>query len=206
MQQSFEKPVLALDFDFVIASIGEGSLRACSALSGITHVDSYWGRYDMFREYGLTIDEYLKALIDHRVLETANILPGASNALTLAREHGFDVAVITARGFHPEGESITLAWAERHGIHIDQLHLVEAEGSKAHIIKSMRNVVAYVDDLPGHLCDLRSAGVDVPLFLMDQPWNKDCSDFPRVTSLLQYVQVVFDLQEKNNHSHRKIAP
>jgi len=188
-----KKPIIAFDCDNVLCDLIPGLSDACSRFTGISLEPDEWIHYDHFINVGMTLSDLLRAIIDHKILERAPPYAGVVDAILLAREQGFAVALITARGYHPHGDPITLSWLKEFGMEFDHVILVDINETKAEALKSLDNVVAYIDDYLPHLHDLEIANAGVPLFLMDQPWNREDSKFQRVFSVHEYVECAFEL-------------
>lgn len=183
-------PIIAFDFDGVIGDLGPGSHMACAAMSKLPAPSAEWTIYDQYVQYGMTLEQYLEALIQYRVLEDAPITPGAAEAMRAARLAGYEIAIVTARGYHPEGEAITLDWCQRHGIEVDHLRLVGPSASKKQALADLGNVVAYVDDLASHLDEVATTCPDTKLYLMDCLWNQGEHRYTRLRSVPEYVSIV----------------
>jgi uncharacterized HAD superfamily protein len=185
-----EKPVLALDVDGVFCDVISGICKVCTHLTGISVSPSEWLQYDHHINLGLSWRELAAALIEHQVLENAIPRPGIADAIRLAREQGLAIALVTARGFHPEAEAITSAWFESQQVHLDHMLVVGTYETKVHALSSLGNVVAYIDDCLSHLEEMESANLNIPLYLMDQPWNRGESRYPRFFSVPDFVEHV----------------
>jgi uncharacterized HAD superfamily protein len=147
-----------------------------------------WSHYDYYQTYGITSQRFCELLIEERVLENAIPMPLARQAIDDLHERGLRVAICTARAFHPRGEAMTREWLEEHGLRYDRLTLVHHGETKAHALTSNGPLVSYVDDYLDHLADLTIAKVPIPLFVMDQPWNRPNDNFRRVHSVQEYVE------------------
>lgn len=155
------------------------------------HVDvTHWTTYGFAERYGISLPRFLDLLVEERVLETMRPMPNLRRAMEYLHEHDLKVAVVSARAFHPRGEVITRQWLEEQGVSADRLVLVAHNETKAHALHSTPNLVAYGDDYLKHLHELRRSGLTAPLYVMDQPWNRDDDTFVRVHDPLAYVQAV----------------
>lgn len=189
---TINNPIIAFDCDGVLGDLVPGLCRICQKISGIAVEPSDWVTYDCHLSLGITSQDFFNAHITEGLLESTLVRDGVAHAVSDARNKGFDIAIITARGFHPNGEAITRAWLKKEGIEFDHLYLVDIHETKIQAIQSLQsigNVVAYVDDYLPHLHSLANhKEVDVELFLMDQPWNQDDAIFNRVASVAEYVE------------------
>lgn len=115
----------------------------------------------------------------------------AAETVTRLKEAGYNIAIITARGYHPEAYAVTQEWLRQHGIPVDRLEIVGAGKSKSAVIESIPNLTAYIDDHLAHLEGLRSLAAlpdrEFDLFVMDRPWNVKDNGFNRLYRLAQYA-------------------
>jgi hypothetical protein len=203
MKQTSDMPVLILDFDFVIADIGPGCQRACAAATGLPQISDEWTVYDQWKQYSMTLESFLDAMIKYRVLEEALIAPGTRQALEKAKANGLRLVVVSARGFHPNGKRITEVSCSEHQLPIDDVIMVDASASKKDVIAGYPNVVGYVDDLPSHLDDIATLDREIPLFLMSRPWNVDNSEHSKVSSMDEFViRAIQGMNQRRNASPR----
>lgn len=101
-------------------------------------------------------------------------LPGASAGIATLHDWAASVVAVSARGSYGEDPHQIrrdfTAWAKRHGIAFDAIHLGRPKAAAGcHI---------YVDDSPNDITELRTAGQLAVVF--DQPWNTGV-DPPRAT-------------------------
>lgn len=181
------RPILAFDCDGILSNLVPGMSMMCQEVSGKKCDPSEWIDYGHYTNLGMTDKQYLDGLVSYKVLETATAHYGAAEAITRAIAEGCAIALITARGFHPNAEDVTRAWLEQNGIHVDYLILVGPNETKIKALLSLPNVIAYVDDYLSHLESLTAAEMSIPLFLMDQPWNREDKKFSRVHSVHEFV-------------------
>ena len=80
-------------------------------------------------------------------------------------------AVVTARAWHPRGDSLTREWLHHHDLRVDELYLVPLFGNKAQVLNTLGVVEHFIDDHPAHLYQRRaSARKDGRFTLTDVPW------------------------------------
>lgn len=190
-----KKPIIAFDLDGTMGDLLIGLSKMCSIITGTTVKPEEWINYDHFITIGVTADQFISGIVDHFVLENATPYYGLSEAISFARQQGYDIAVITARGFHPDGENITYAWFEKHGVDIDHIIVVGQHETKITALQSLGNVVAYIDDYLPHLHAIDEANLDIELYLMDQPWNSEDTKFSRLFSVREFVDAAINTQD-----------
>lgn len=186
------KGILIFDCDDVIAAIGKSMCDMCSRMSGRECKTDDWIRYNYFTDLGITPADFLAGIVSYKILENAPVFDGAIEAIKEAQLAGYDIAVVTARGFHPKGEEVTKRWFKSLGIDLDYLYVVGPSQSKLDAIRELcaKGAIGYVDDHHLHLETIKSAELDLALFLMDQPWNRKCTDFKRVYSIDEFISGV----------------
>lgn len=182
-----DAPLVGFDLDGVLAT-HERMAEACSKEIGRPVSHENWTHYDYYLNYGISKQRFSELLIEERVLERAVPMPGVREGIAELRESGCGVAICTARSFHPRGEAMTQEWLEEAGIQWDRLTLVHHDETKLHALQATGPLVSYVDDYLNHLVDLSMGGLNAPLFVMDQPWNRPNDHFRRVHSVAEYVQ------------------
>lgn len=185
-----KKPILAIDCDGCCSNLIPGIVKMCSIVSSATVSEEDWIHYDYFKTIGMTIDQFLDGHIEFNILQNATIYEGVAVAISYARENGYEVAIVTSRGFHPDGENITREWFKKHNCDVDHMVLVGIHETKVNALKSLGNVAAYIDDYLPHLEDIAASDLDINLFLMDQPWNCEDTQFNRIFSVSDYIDCV----------------
>ncbi len=175
------RPGFAVDIDNVLARAEREVQRIFTELTGKTWPRAFHasaGGLDggqLHQDVVETIFEYFHATSIPRL----PVLPGAKLALQVLQRQ-YRIILITAR--RPTARVQTVSWLEAHQIPFDELYLTEEKG------KVPEQIVLAVDDHPAHAQDYTA--LDIPVFLMDQPWNQWVSHplITRVTgwdSLLQ---------------------
>jgi cell division inhibitor SulA len=167
-----------------------------------------WSNYFHFEQHGISLQQFLEILEEHRVIEEAAPAEFAVEVLGLMREMGYRTAVVTARSWHTNGRKVTEDWIVKHGLPVDDLVLVEMLEPKVEAIRSLGDVVAYVDDLPSHLNQLASAQVGGQLHLMRRPWNAHSFGYRVVRDLNDYARAIsreFGVLTKNNNKEQAHA-
>lgn len=179
-------PFVAFDMDDVLANIRTLVADVLGKATGRSIPWESWTTYDLGQVFGIPIDHCLQAFIEHTVLERAQPEPGAAEAVTRAIELGFTPAIISARAWHPNGQSLTRDWLDAHGLPIQEVHLVPLGVSKSSCLQGLGNIAAYVDDHLGHILDAQAAGIPGAV-LMDRPWNRFALPNDRVYSLAEFA-------------------
>jgi 5'(3')-deoxyribonucleotidase len=183
-------PFVVFDLDDTLANLREHLMDALNRRTGRQVHWSEWRRYELVSVYDVSVEQILAWVLEDRVLERATLEPHAREAVCAAREAGFRVAVVTARGWHPQGEAITRGWLDRHGLAVDAVHLVPAFGSKARVLARMGPVWHFVDDHAGHLHPARAVPSVRETHLIDRPWNREDTILNRIHGLDELVRIL----------------
>lgn len=197
------RPFVGIDLDGVVVDSNDLMAQVLSREGGLPMDWRDWHRYDVYAFANVTLDRFLDLLIEHEVLERAPPTPGAAEAIRRLRSEGLSVGIVTARAFHPHGERVTENWLARWDIDVDALELVGQGESKYGHLKSLHGqdgLLCYVDDHLGHLEDLKRQGLEVPLFVMDQPWNAADRRFSRVQNMPEYADQALSLHRSHEPS------
>lgn len=195
-----KKNIIAFDLDGCITNLIPALTKMCASISGIAMRESEWITYGHFANVGLTPQAFIDGIVSHSVFEGAEIHSGAAEAINAAQSKGYEIAIITQRGFHPKGVEVTTTWLDKQGMRIDHLILVNEDETKVMALKSLQllgNVVAYVDDYLPHLEAIETNGSTVELFVMDSPWNQDNTTFSRLFSVDEYVGRAIELTNES---------
>lgn len=184
------RPYVVFDLDDTLANLREHLMASLNRRTGREVHWTEWRRYELVGVYGASVEQILAWVLEDRVLEAATLEPHAREAVASARRAGYRVAVVTARGWHPQGETITRRWLDRHGIHLDALHLVPAFGSKAGVLARLGPVEHFVDDHAGHLHPARALPTVRATHLLDRPWNRDDTTLNRLHGLDEVVRLL----------------
>jgi len=178
-------PLLVIDCDDVVANIRETVAQAMMAETGQDRPWQQWDTYDLSKIYGLT--NWSSSFLEHRVLERATPEPGARLAIRTAREMGYRVMMLTARGWHPDGEALTRDWLEAHQLEVDELQIVPVDASKVQALKGVA-VEYFLDDNPRHIREAEYADHIFNPILVSRPWNTRTTARHRVESLLAFTR------------------
>lgn len=161
------------DLDGVVCDIYRDILQArqdeCQALSETQYDDL--SDYDVWKFMNFSsADQYLNYIIENKILQSASVVEHSALVMDQLKKDGFNIHVVTARGFHPDAESVTLKWLHDNDLAFDRLSI--CSGSKAHVFNSLSRPYEFmIDDHIQHVADAhRSRLIRLPL-LMSQPWN-----------------------------------
>jgi len=200
-EKIMQKP-FAVDIDDVLGHLGESLNASLNAMTGRAVPFHHWNHFRFFEFYNIDVQTFLKRIIDEKLLSTMPPCVGAPEALKAIREAGADVVLITARGYHPEVESVTVEWLERHGMHFDDLIVVPEGQSKGEVARRRypKGFEVMIDDNAGNLDSMKSHGLVQNTILVDKPWNHSRHDYRhginRFKGVAHYVEAL-------KHQHRR---
>ena len=148
-----------------------------------------WDTYYLTHIYQISFERCVEAFIESKLLERAEPEPLAAETLLTLRANGWRIAIVTARGWHPDGEAVTRGWLARHGFPYDELHLVGHGDSKGAVFAGIGRIDLLVDDAPHHVL----AAAELPTvrrpLIMTRPWNCDFRH-PRVGRVTKPADVL----------------
>jgi FMN phosphatase YigB (HAD superfamily) len=182
-------PTLWFDVDDVLVEtspLTEASLRA---LTGKNIPIASWPHHHFVEIYELDAEgkaAMLRSWMDEGLLECAKLRPGVREAMDRLAGAGFELALITARSWHPQGEELTWKMARDHQLPVSQIVVMDFEDSKAEVLKARgARVDGFVDDTVRHVRGCLEQGWRA--FVMNHPWNS-AHDLPfRVDSLGEFA-------------------
>ncbi len=180
--------VLGVDLDGVCADY-EGAFRASVARQLTRDADTLPPQtvMDAYSQWGLSFEQFeqahRRAVLEDRMFRHMEPLPGVSEALWQLSDLGVWIRIITHRLIfnwaHETSAADTAAWLDQHKIPYRDLCFI---GDKPNVGADI-----YIDDSPGNIMSLRSAGKTAIVF--DQPYNRDLPG-PRATSWADVVATV----------------
>jgi 5'(3')-deoxyribonucleotidase len=173
------KPVLAVDFDDVVAGFNRAFVLWHNEHYGTTITYDGIYTYDMAVLYGTDNPTIHKRVMEfcHHYHDTIEPIEGAIENLRLLKRR-YHLEIVTSRC-----ESIALitnSWKMRHAKKIFQAaHFTNGFASKFPERKRSKltvceeiNAVALIDDAVGHANEV-AAGAGIAVFLPNRPWNQE---------------------------------
>lgn len=162
------------DCDDVVLNLRD---RMQSALTLYTGTDIPWEKWEYFHlPYvypELSIMDIQAALIEHEAIENCKPEPGIHDVFELVSSLGFDIKILTARGWHPNAYQITTDSLNDAGLlhYISEISIVPLQQCKSETVRRYNtHTFAIVEDNHDNLNAI-SPYVDHS-FLIDRPWNR----------------------------------
>ena len=183
-------PWIIYDMDEVIVN-GRDCLAAhLNAHTGKNISADEWHQYDLGKTYGVDHDTLVGLFHSSGMLETALLEPDVLESMQQAKSLGYQIGVLTARGWHAQGLELTQAAIEKFALPVDHTVAVPLLAAKHEVIEGHfpGGIVGFVDDNPSHIKGVTAIGI--PSYVRDRPWNRDLVEYPRVFSLVDFVNAV----------------
>jgi FMN phosphatase YigB (HAD superfamily) len=178
---------IAFDLDDVLANLRDPLMTVLNRETGRDIHWRQWTEYELSGIYGASVERIMDWVHRFGVLEAATPEPWARATLEAVRRAGYRVAVVTARGWHPRGETLTWTWLARYALKVDEVHLVSGGRSKAEVLARLGAVEHYVDDHLGHLYPAQGSSKIRQLHVLDRPWNRHDAVLNRLYTLEDLV-------------------
>ncbi len=94
----------------------------------------------------LSYDEIFDLIIQNNCFEEVNILEGAKEGIYMLKNMGFNLHVVTSRGYHPKAHSLTENHLLSNGIFVDSVNVVKFGQSKSDVYKSIASNFEFIVD------------------------------------------------------------
>ncbi len=159
--------------DEVVARLSPGLQIALDSYSGTIKPWIDWHDFDLSIQYPtVTFDTVAQLIIDSKLLEHAPPIPSALEGMHQLNSMGFDLHVITARGFHPIAHEITETWLHNHDVSFTSLTVVDHGQPKSAAYTKIASNFAYMfDDNADNIRDAEQSGIVEHPILINAPWN-----------------------------------
>lgn len=169
----------AIDVDDVLGALSTVLAPELNRISGKTLEVSQWHTFNCERLYGIKPDALLNCIIEKNLLSVMAPVPGAPEAMQRLRDCGKKLVLVTARGYHPQAQSVTEQWLYQHRIPFDDLIIVPEGMSKGQCTQAMypKGFSLMVDDHPVNLDSMNQMNMVDRTILIDQPWNQHRDDY-----------------------------
>lgn len=136
------------------------------------HHWSTWKDYNLFKTYDLTSKQLRDTWVKHKCIQNADVFPYARQVLIEAKERGFNVVLVTARGWHPNGDKLTAEWLKRYDMPYDDLVVTMPGQNKMKSLTGYDSFEFGIDDHVRNCVDFRESGKFKKVYLINAPWNQ----------------------------------
>lgn len=180
------------DIDDVVGMLGVTLNGVLNEKFGVNIPFDDYHEYDYFKKYGMCKDEFFELIGSNNFFSSLPFECGAIDALRRIKASGFEINMVTSRGFLSNAEEITGNWLEAGGAKIDRLIVVPTGRSKSSEYKKIGRHFDYIfDDLPENISDAIESGIVDGFALINKPWNKNSifvgGDVERFNSLMEFT-------------------
>lgn len=163
---------VVLDLDDCMASMREPLHHILNRMSGKNLHWTEWHQLHVESLYGITSDQFFNLAVESELLEIMKPHPEAAAFTHRLRAAGIKSTILTARGWHPLGESLTKHWLASYGFVYDTLEVCNVTCVKADYIRDMDKLLFTVDDSSRH-CNQYITSDNKPeyVFAYMMPWT-----------------------------------
>lgn len=183
-------PYIVFDLDDVLANLRENLMAMLTKRTGRDIHWRQWLNYELSGLYQANAEQIVQWVQEDEVLEAVTLEPHAKAAVDAAKAAGLRTAVVTARDWHPRGQTLTEEWLGRHDLSLDELHLVPLFGNKAAILSELGRVEHFIDDHLGHLYPARDLPGVNNVLLVDRPWNRADETLNRLRDIGEFTAFI----------------
>lgn len=155
----------------------------------------------------LSYDEILDIIVKAECFTTVEVLNGAKEGIDMLKDFGFNLHVVTSRGYHPEALKLTREHLLDNNIKVDSINIVNFGQSKSEVYsKIAKHFEFIVDDHVENLYNAEKSGIVSNGVFITQPWNikfendKKNHRFDCLTQFAETVQREYNFQQKNKTS------
>lgn len=182
--------IAVFDLDDVVAMMRYETSRVFTKMSGKEVPFEEWDIFCCNHLYG--IDFCPQTMMDEEIIERCEPEADAKEAFKTVRDKGMKIAIVTARGWHNKGREVTEAWLSKHGLEVDELHVVDLNKTKYDAFTEMEenyNIVSFIDDQPKYIEQAVEHDAVNQVVVFDRPWNQqvDGNKVKRVSSLNEFA-------------------
>jgi uncharacterized HAD superfamily protein len=191
------RPVVAVDFDDVIATFNESYIDHHNKhyeTPRLTFEEAY--TYDMPKLYGVSADVLIKRVrrFCHNHHHEIRPMSGVYDAMTILSAK-CKLPIVTSRC--ESLTNITLDWLDEYRLaHFEEAHFTNGFGSimptkrsKLEVCKKI-NAQVLIEDGPPNAVNVADGGI--PVLLFDRPWNreKELDEHPHITRIHSWNEVI----------------
>ncbi len=160
-----------LDLDDCIASMREPLHKILNEESGMDLHWSQWSTVLADSLYGVSGPRFFELALSHRLIERMEPHPEARGFMQRLKDAGIHTTILTARGWHPRGQTVTEGWFRYWEIPFDKVTICQVTDSKVDYIQDMKKLLFTVDDSPKHCNMYARSGVPQHVFAYEMPWT-----------------------------------
>lgn len=187
--------VCLIDIDDTLGDLKNPMMYALNKHTGKNFHWSDWKEFDIPKIYDITCEQFFEYCQRENVLSNIKPHDEAHAFLKNLRKLNTYIVLITARGWHPNGEAITCDWINEHELDIDELIIIPEHGNKADVIKKFNNIMFSVDDRIRNCRDYMNSELVDKVFIYTAPWNSHMNNWNHVGGGFDYHYRIRNLND-----------
>lgn len=196
LPKNFRRRIAHIDCDDVLCDYYGMAVEVFARRTGVDLTGKIVS-HAMYKEVGLTQDQFTQILIEEEFIRRAKPLPGARETMNTLLNEGFFVEVVTARSYHPNAREFTLKWLQQHRIPFDTLHITTYPLSKAEYVLEHLNYTPtlVIDDHAANIEDCARLYQDATVLYPAYMWNDEVKSTQNVHRFRNMTQLAEDLPQ-----------
>jgi len=147
--------------------------------SGTTVPYENWHTYCVNNYYpSVTDDVFNNLVIKSDIFRTADPISGTIEGMNMLSEQGYNLHIVSARGFHPDAHNITKQWLLDNGVPFDTISISHYGEPKSHTYAKLNYKFAFMlDDHVSNIQDAAESTLVSHPILISAPWNLSRSEY-----------------------------
>jgi uncharacterized HAD superfamily protein len=173
MLQEQSNNVVVLDLDDTLACLKRPLMKVLNKITGKSIHWKEWDRYDICSIYDISHESFRDMLIDSDILLGLNPYEDSIKFVNEIKDLGYEIVIVTARGWHPNAYDVTSQWLKNNDVHYDKLFITNHNEPKYKKLQNYNRIKLAVDDSYKNIQDYIESGKIDNVVLFHHPWNKN---------------------------------
>lgn len=181
------------DLDDTLGNLKERLVNIYKRELGMENVNSDdWTFYGAGTDrYNITSDRLTELFIEDQSLELMKPHDGVVEVTAILKSRGYNIEIVTARGWRPDAYNVTKKWLDDNYISYDKINIVPLHQCKEEATRHIENIHLFVDDRFDHCDNMMKSGRVNRCLVYKQPWNKAAT----LTQNIVHIDNVYDVLE-----------
>ena len=150
-----------------------------------------WDNYGQPNRYGISSEQLSELFIEDQSLELMKPHDGVVEVTAILKSRGYNIEIVTARGWRPDAYNVTKKWLDDNYISYDKINIVPLHQCKEEATRHIDNIHLFVDDRFDHCDNMMKSGRVNRCLVYKQPWNKAAT----LTQNIVHIDNVYDVLE-----------
>lgn len=164
---------IILDLDDSLASMKERLQEIFRNETGDDTIHySDWIDFHIKDRYGISNDKLLTLFLEDQTLEKLAPHEGVVEVTALMKSKGYNVEIVTARGWHPNAYNLTKKWLDDNYVSYDKINIVPLHQCKEEVTRHIDNIEIFLDDRLDYCHSMLKSGRVTKSLVYAQPWNE----------------------------------